>query len=572
LAAGKAAITARAETALFPVSNDYSERSTAMTETIDAAQDGLHPGDTPPPDGTSDLAGRASARAVIATVLLTAHPGNVRHDVSLDQEFLDSITELGILTPLRITPDGSGGYRVIEGHRRLAAAEKLGLTEVPYDLAADRERDEAGQFLDMYAVNHHRKGLTALEEADALFGASANGATKTRIRKSTGLDKEQVTAALAAGKLGGTARDLAHSFGYAITLDQLALLAEFDGDEAAVVRLTNAFCDGNSGVHVAERIRQERAEAAEHEQLLAQLTADGYAVTDSLPAGAHMLHLLLQDEQELTPEAHAGCPGRGVYFFDYQPLNPQHYCTDPAANGHSFRYQPTPLPDLSKDRTGPDGGSQDPDQAGSGLGGNAGGSQPPDPGRRLVIEGNKAWAAACTVRKRWIADVLLQRRSAPKDAMPFIAAQLLAMPPALRDAIAFAPKSVLFGELTKGTFAVADVAAWPAGRLPLALLAVIATAYEDRMSGDAGRETWRTDRPFPRCSRADAGGYFRFLASIGYELSAIEQSVADGIPYTGDEPQEEASEPQGDSDSSETAADDPAPEPDQADAAQSAAE
>ena len=62
---------------------------------------------------------------------------------------------------------------MIEGHRRLAAAEKLGLTEVPYDLAADRERDEAGQFLDMYATNHHRKGLTALEEADALFAASA---------------------------------------------------------------------------------------------------------------------------------------------------------------------------------------------------------------------------------------------------------------------------------------------------------------------------------------------------------------------------------------------------------------
>jgi ParB family transcriptional regulator, chromosome partitioning protein len=48
------------------------------------------------------------------------------------------IAELGILTPLRITPDGADWYRVIEGHRRLAAAEKLGLAEVPCDLAAER--------------------------------------------------------------------------------------------------------------------------------------------------------------------------------------------------------------------------------------------------------------------------------------------------------------------------------------------------------------------------------------------------------------------------------------------------
>jgi ParB-like chromosome segregation protein Spo0J len=88
---------------------------------------------------------------------------------------------------------------VIEGHRRLAAAVKLGLTEVPYDLTADRENDVAGQFLDIYAVNHHRKPFTPLEEADALFGASTHGATKTRIRKATGLGKEDVTAALRAG-------------------------------------------------------------------------------------------------------------------------------------------------------------------------------------------------------------------------------------------------------------------------------------------------------------------------------------------------------------------------------------
>jgi len=58
------------------------------------------------------------------------------------------------------------------------------------------------------------------------------------------------------------------------------------------------------------------------------------------------------------------------------------------------------------------------------------------------------------------------------------------------------------------------------------------------MDGDQGRFTWRTDRRFTQCPRDDAGAYFRFLASVGYELSPIEQAVADGVPFgdTGDQP------------------------------------
>ena len=74
-------------------------------------------------------------------------------------------------------------------------------------------------------------------------------------------------------------------------------------------------------------------------------------------------------------------------------------------------------------------------------------------------------------------------------------------------------------------------------RLPLLMLAPIAVAYEGEMTGaDATRRaTWRTDRYSP-CPRKDAGRYLAFLASLGYQPSAIEQAVADGVPYTGDDP------------------------------------
>jgi ParB family chromosome partitioning protein len=224
---------------------------------------------------------------------LTAHPGNVRGDLDLSGEFVASIAENGVLVPLRITIDGQGDaerYRVIDGHRRLAAAIKAGLAEVPYDMAAGRNADEAGQYLDMYNAHHHRKGLTRLEEADALFSANTVGATRTRIRKSTGLKAGQVKAALAAAALTDDARvsvgALGHNRGDGLTLEDLAVMAEFQDDRDALSRLMSSAVYHDGLEHEAERLRQERAERSQHEKLRADLEAGGLTITDSLPPGA----------------------------------------------------------------------------------------------------------------------------------------------------------------------------------------------------------------------------------------------------------------------------------------------
>jgi len=418
---------------------------------------------------------------------------------------------------------------VIEGHRRLAAAEQLGLTEVPYDLAAEREGDEAGQFLDMYATNHHRKSLSTLEEADALFGASANGASKRRIRKATGLSPDEVANALKAGGMSGLARETVAAFGQSISLDQAALFAEFQDDDTAVNQIMTDICNGRTGQHVAERLRQERADEAARQQLIAQLAADGYGIANEYPGVGLLLTYLTNDGEDLTPETHTACPGRAVYLSSYNPPIETHFCIDPDSHGHAPRSTGSALPDLSgSDTVGSDGGDTP-----TGLD-----TVPaPDPARRLVIEGNKAWTAAASVRKRWLAGSLLARRTTPREAMPFITAQLLEMPAPVRDAITHVSRSSLFHEITGGIIRHDEnTSTWPAVRLPIAILAGIAASYEERMDGDSGRFTWRTDRRYTQCPRADAGAYFRFLASVGYELSPIEQAVTDGVPYTGDEP------------------------------------
>ena len=503
-----------------------------MTATIDISADGTHDQDVPPQPGATDgydpPAQPAAGRPMVAIDLLTAHPGNVRRDIHLDQEFIDSIAELGILTPLRITPAGNGVYRVIEGHLRLAAAEQLGLTEVPYDLAAEREGDEAGQFLDMYAANHHRKGLSTLEEADALFAASASGASKRRIRKATGLSPDEVASALKAGGMSGLARETAAAFGQSITLDQAALFAEFADDDTAVTRIMTDICDGRTGQHVAERLRQERADEAARQQLITQLSADGYEITDEYPGTRLLLTYLTHDGQDLTPDTHTACPGRAVHLSAYNPPTVTHFCTDPDSHGHTARSSGSALPDLSGHGTTGTDTPPEPETA-----------PVPDPARHLVIEGNKAWTAAANVRRRWLASSLLARRTAPREAMPFITAQLLEMPAPVRDAITHASRSSMFHEITGGTIRHDEnTGTWAAGRLPIAILALIAASYEERMDGDQGRFTWRTDRRFTQCPRDDAGAYFQFLALVGYELSPIEQAVADGVAFgnTGDQP------------------------------------
>ena len=145
---------------------------------------------------------------MVAVDQLTAHPGNVREDLDLTPQFLASVAETGVRIPLLVTPHDDGGFLVIEGHRRLAAAVQAGLAEVPCVLDPGRAGDAAGQFLDMVVANSdgHRRNFAPVEEAAALFAAHEAGASRTRIRKSTGRKAEDIKTALAAGKMSAETR------------------------------------------------------------------------------------------------------------------------------------------------------------------------------------------------------------------------------------------------------------------------------------------------------------------------------------------------------------------------------
>lgn len=93
------------------------------------------------------------------------HPYRVENDESM-AELADSIRMQGILSPLIVRPlDGKEGeYEVISGHRRLFAAEKLGMKSVPA-MIEFVDRDTAA--IEMVDSNLHREKILPSERAFA---------------------------------------------------------------------------------------------------------------------------------------------------------------------------------------------------------------------------------------------------------------------------------------------------------------------------------------------------------------------------------------------------------------------
>lgn len=90
------------------------------------------------------------------------HPFQVKEDESL-QSLCDSIREYGILSPLLARPTDDG-FEIVSGHRRKAAALRLGLDRLPV-LVRDMSDDEA--VILMVDSNIQRENLLPSEKAFA---------------------------------------------------------------------------------------------------------------------------------------------------------------------------------------------------------------------------------------------------------------------------------------------------------------------------------------------------------------------------------------------------------------------
>ena len=92
------------------------------------------------------------------------NPYQIRDDAEMDA-LVESVRENGVLTPLIVRPiENTDEYEVISGHRRLHAAQKAGITEIPALIYA-LDRDAAA--IAVVDSNLHREHILPSEKAFA---------------------------------------------------------------------------------------------------------------------------------------------------------------------------------------------------------------------------------------------------------------------------------------------------------------------------------------------------------------------------------------------------------------------
>ena len=161
--------------------------------------------------------------------LIDPHPHNPRRDLGNLTELAASIREQGIQQNLLLVPSVAGrfltaeeeerygltkagglskAYTAVIGHRRLAAAKRAGLTEVP--AIVNPRLSEAEQVYLMLLENVQRMDLSPVEEAEGYQELLDLGVKVRAIAKATGRAEKTVTARLRLMSLPDDARQKVH--------------------------------------------------------------------------------------------------------------------------------------------------------------------------------------------------------------------------------------------------------------------------------------------------------------------------------------------------------------------------
>ena len=89
------------------------------------------------------------------------HPFKVLDDELMEQT-VESIKQIGVVSPLIVRPDPEGGYEILSGHRRLHAAQLAGLETVPVIV---NEMDDDAAIIFMVDSNLQRENILPSERA-----------------------------------------------------------------------------------------------------------------------------------------------------------------------------------------------------------------------------------------------------------------------------------------------------------------------------------------------------------------------------------------------------------------------
>ena len=423
-------------------------------------------------------------RWLIRPTLLQAG-SNIRADLRVSPEFVETIAGLGVLKDIDVYPTLTG-LVVLDGHRRYRAAIEAGLETVPVrivDVAGELER--IGLQLTENDAHEH---TSTVDRARAINQLVLMGLPASELRK-RGVKASEATLARRVANASQEVAELGESA--SLGLDDLAKVAEAEAelpkDIAGMVVEEIREAPGKID-HFLERARDEARRRQVYEDAVLELRQQGVKVIredefyDGFPKSNQFLWNLV-DEYGKTVEPHDNCPGNAAYVSvigsgDYTNAQTRFVCMDYASHGHFTRED--------RART-----TQEADRA-------------------ATIEANRQAAQEGEVRRAWITDVLF-KRALPKDTalleMPVIYNQNQ-----VSDASQAKGRALIgFDDLCSGlTTSAAQAAkarlAWCIGVL----------------EGGMGRDYWRS----PRGEHFDnlVHLYLRTLERWGYPLGEGEET------------------------------------------------
>ena len=462
-------------------------------------------------------------------IVLVLSPGqirlspNVRRAAELDDDFVQSIEQHGVLQPITTVwrPDH---VEVIFGQRRLAAATKAGVKIPCFVLPKGLATDE--RILQQLDENDQRKPVSAADRAASLFELQELGYSVTKIAKATRMKKDEVETALAAAQVSQEAKE---SVGVdtAWTITEIADLQEFEGDEDALAQLKAAKERGQFNQRVGY-LRDARETQRARQELADKLTASGIKVLTERPEESgkakQLWKLFHQDGTRIAEDAHAECPGHAVVVTSNYAGKAvsQAYCTAWKDLGHVYSDTGVPKPKQDKAQ------------------------------RKLIVDNNRMWRADRDRRHEWLV-AFFTRKAAPAGTSRYLAKYLARRPYSLSKwigslSIPLAPEFIGLPADTNGkTFTETMdkmIATATEKRVQLLQLVTMAAALE---KGLENPQCWRNPG-----TETEGREWLKYLGDAGYELSEFEQQFIDGttrLPAASTNTQPTASGP--------TASDDP---------------
>ena len=428
-------------------------------------------------------------RWLIDPTLLQAG-SNIRADLRVGPEFVETIAGLGVLKDIDVYPTLTG-LVVLDGHRRHRAAIEAGLETVPVRIVdVANELDRIGLQL---TENDEHAHTSTVDRARAINQLVLMGLPASELRK-RGVKASEVPLARRVAYALPEVTDLGESAN--LGLDDLAKIAEAQADlpEDIAGRVVEEIREAPEKIdHFLDRARDEARRRQLYEDEVLDLRQQGFTVIrredfdEGFPKTNQYLWNLV-DEYDNTVEPHDNCPGNAAYVSvigsgDYMRAQTCFVCLDYASHGHFTRED--------RART-----TQEIDRA-------------------ATIEANRQAAQEGEVRRAWIKDVLF-KRALPKEAA------LLEMPVIWNQG--------LVSEITQGkgrTLIGFDdlgcgvaMSAAQAAKVRLAWCIGV-------LEGGMGRDYWRS----PNGERFDAlvHLYLRSLQRWGYPLGDGEEAFCEKV-------------------------------------------